>query len=107
MVGVPFFPACHVGPISLMVCPKCIRCSAGIIAKPLTAVNLGQLNVFEDGAVVDAAALTQKGIIRACKYGLKVLSNGNLTKKLTVKAAAFSGSAKTKIEEAGGKAEVV
>ena len=49
----------------------------------------------------------QKGIIRDCKYGLKVLSNGNLTKKLTVKAAAFSGSAKTKIEEAGGKAEVV
>ena len=90
-----------------MVCPKCIRCSAGIIAKPLTAVNLGQLNVFGDGAVVDAAALTEKGIIRDCKYGLKVLSNGNLTKKLTVKAAAFSGSAKTKIEEAGGKAEVV
>ena len=55
----------------------------------------------------DAAALTEKGIIRDCKYGLKVLSNGNLTKKLTVKAAAFSGSAKTKIEEAGGKAEVV
>ena len=78
-----------------------------IFAKPLTAVNLGQLNVFEDGAVVDAAALTEKGIIRDCKYGLKVLSNGNLTKKLTVKAAAFSGSAKTKIEEAGGKAEVV
>ena len=78
-----------------------------IFAKPLTAVNLGQLNVFEDGAVVDAAARTEKGIIRDCKYGLKVLSNGNLTKKLTVKAAAFSGSAKTKIEEAGGKAEVV
>ena len=50
-----------------------------IFAKPLTAVNLGQLNVFEDGAVVDAAALTEKGIIRDCKYGLKVLSNGNLS----------------------------
>ena len=57
--------------------------------------------------IQSAAALTEKGIIRDCKYGLKVLSNGNLTKKLTVKAAAFSGSAKTKIEEAGGKAEVV
>ena len=78
-----------------------------IFAKPLTAVNVGALNAFEDGAVVDAAALEEKGIIRDCKYGLKVLSNGTLTKKLTVKAAAFSGSAKAKIEEAGGKAEVV
>ena len=78
-----------------------------IFAKPLTAVNLGALEVFEDGAVVDAAVLEEKGIIRDCKYGLKVLSNGTLTKKLTVKAAAFSGSAKAKIEEAGGKAEVV
>lgn len=67
-----------------------------IFAKPLTAVNLGQLNVFEDGAVVDAAALTEKGIIRDCKYGLKVLSNGNLTKKLTVKAAAFPDLPKRK-----------
>ena len=78
-----------------------------IFAKPLTAVNVSELNVFEDGAVVDAAVLEEKGIIRDCKYGLKVLSNGELTKKLTVKAAAFSGSAKAKIEEAGGKAEVV
>ena len=78
-----------------------------IFAKPLTAVNVGALNAFEDGAVVDAAALEEKGIIRDCKNGLKVLSNGTLTKKLTVKAAAFSGSAKAKIEEAGGKAEVV
>ena len=79
-----------------------------IFAKPLTAVNLGALDkAFEDGAVVDAAILEEKGIIRDCKYGLKVLSNGELTKKLTVQAAAFSGSAKAKIEEAGGKAEVV
>ncbi|MGM9524122.1 MAG: 50S ribosomal protein L15, partial [Faecousia sp.] len=78
-----------------------------IFAKPLTAVNVGALNAFENGAVVDAAALEEKGIIRDCKNGLKVLSNGTLTKKLTVKAAAFSGSAKAKIEEAGGKAEVV
>ena len=78
-----------------------------IFAKPLTAVNLNAFNAFEDGAVVDAAALEAKGIIRDCKYGLKVLANGTLTKKVTVKAAAFSGSAKEKIEEAGGKAEVV
>ena len=78
-----------------------------IFAKPLTAVNVACLNVFEDGAVVDAAALIEKGILSECKYGLKVLSNGNLTKKITVKAAAFSESAKAKIEQAGGKAEVV
>lgn len=78
-----------------------------IFAKPLTAVNVAALNVFENGAVVDAAALIEKGILNDCKYGLKVLSNGKLEKKLTVKAAAFSASAKAKIEEAGGKAEVV
>ena len=78
-----------------------------IYAKPLTAINLAVLNCFEDGAVVDAAALIDKGIIHDCPYGLKVLSNGNLTKNLTVKAAAFSESAKEKIEQAGGKAEVV
>ena len=78
-----------------------------IFAKPLTAINVAVLNCFEDGAVVDAAALIEKGIISACPNGLKVLSNGNLTKKVTVKAAAFSGSAKEKIEQAGGKAEVV
>ena len=78
-----------------------------VFAKPLTAVNLAQLNKFEDGAVVDAAALIEAGIIDACPYGLKVLANGTLTKKVTVKAAAFSESAKEKIEQAGGKAEVV
>ena len=71
-----------------------------IFAKPLTAVNVAALNAFED-------ALIEKGILNECKYGLKVLSNGKLEKKLTVKAAAFSESAKAKIEEAGGKAEVV
>ena len=78
-----------------------------IFAKPLTAINVVALNVFEDGAVVDAAALMEKGILSSCPYGLKVLSNGNLTKKLTVKAAAFSESAKEKIEQAGGKTEVI
>ena len=78
-----------------------------IFAKPLTAVNVAALNRFEDGAVVDAAALIEAGIISSCPYGLKVIANGNLTKKITVKAAAFSESAKEKIEQAGGKAEVI
>ncbi len=78
-----------------------------VFAKPLTAINVAQLNCFEDGAVVDAAALIEAGVISNCPYGLKVLSNGNLTKKITVKAAAFSDSAKEKIEQAGGKAEVI
>ena len=78
-----------------------------IFAKPLTAINVAVLNRFEDGAVVDAAALIEKGILHECKYGLKVLGNGAVTKNVTVKAAAFSESAKEKIEKAGGKAEVV
>ncbi len=78
-----------------------------VFAKPLTAINLTVLNRFEDGAVVDAAALIEAGVLNACPYGLKVLANGTLTKKVTVKATAFSESAKEKIEQAGGKAEVV
>ena len=78
-----------------------------IFAKPLTAVNVALLNCCEDGAVVDAAAMIEAGIVSACPNGLKVLGSGELTKKITVKAAAFSESAKEKIEQAGGKAEVV
>ncbi|MBQ1674960.1 MAG: 50S ribosomal protein L15 [Oscillospiraceae bacterium] len=78
-----------------------------IFARPLTAVNVAVFNAFDNGAVVDADALIEKGIIDNCKYGLKVIANGKLTKAITVKAAAFSESAKAKIEEAGGKAEVV
>ena len=78
-----------------------------IFAKPLEAVNVSALGVFEDGAVVDAQALLDAGVISKCKYGVKFLGNGEVAKKLTVKAAAFSESAKEKIEAAGGKAEVV
>ena len=78
-----------------------------IFAKPMTAINVAVLNRFEDGAVVDAQALIEAGIINSCPNGLKVIANGNLTKKITVKAAAFSESAKEKIEQAGGKAEVI
>ena len=70
-------------------------------------VNVEKLNCFEDGAVVDMAALLEKRIIRKELDGLKVLGNGEITKKLTVKATIFSASAKEKIEAAGGKAEVV
>lgn len=78
-----------------------------IFAKPLEAINLSALNKFEDGATVNICDLLEKGIISKCEYGVKVLGNGAITKKLTVKASAFSASAKAKIEEAGGKAEVV
>ena len=78
-----------------------------IFAKPPTSVNVSALNAFEDGAVVTAETLIEKGILSGVEYGLKVLGGGELSKKLTVQAAAFSESAKEKIEKAGGKAEVV
>ena len=78
-----------------------------IFAKPLDALNVSVLNKFADGAVVDRQAILDAGIISHCKYGVKFLGNGEVTKKLTVKAAAFSETAKQKIEAAGGKAEVV
>ena len=70
-------------------------------------VNVSDLNVFENGAVVDASALLAKRIIRKELDGLKVLGNGEITKKLTVKANIFSATAKEKIEAVGGKAEEV
>ncbi len=70
-------------------------------------VNVERLEVFEDGAVVDAAALLEKKIIRKELAGVKILGVGELTKKLTVKAAKFSATAKEKIEAVGGKAEVI
>lgn len=70
-------------------------------------VNVETLNQFEDGAVVDLDALLAKKIVRKANDGLKVLGNGELTKKLTVKANVFSATAKEKIEAAGGKTEEV
>ena len=78
-----------------------------IFRKNVVAVNVGTLNKFEDGAVVDIAALTEKGIVKNSFDSVKILSNGTITKKLTVKASAFSEGAKAKIEAAGGKTEVV
>ena len=78
-----------------------------IFAKPLTAINLTALNSFKSGSTVDEKKLLETGVLSKCEHGVKVLGNGTLKKKLTVKASAFSESAKRKIEEAGGKAEVV
>ena len=76
-------------------------------AKNYAIVNVDALNVFEDGAVIDMEALLAKKIIRKPLDGLKVLGNGELTKKVTVKAAIFSATAKAKIEAVGGQAEEV
>ena len=78
-----------------------------IFASKLAAINVSDLNRFEDGAVVDTQALLDAGIIKKAYDGVKVLGRGELTKKLTVNVAAFSEGAKKKIEEAGGKAEVI
>ena len=75
--------------------------------KNYAEVNVNSLNKFNDGDVVDCAALVAAGIIKNVFDGVKVLGEGELTKKLTVKAAVFSASAKEKIEAVGGKSEVV
>ncbi|MDE7233645.1 MAG: 50S ribosomal protein L15 [Ruminiclostridium sp.] len=79
-----------------------------IFATEFATVNVSDLEArFEDGAVIDDAALIDSGLLKKTLDGVKVLGNGEITKKFTVKAAKFSASAKEKIEGAGGKAEVV
>ena len=78
-----------------------------IFGKAFANVNLKDLNKFDDGAVVDTEALIKKGLIKKTLDGVKVLGDGELKKKLTVKANAFSAAAKQKIEAAGGKTEVI
>ena len=78
-----------------------------IFASETVAINVGDLNAFEAGAVVDAEALVKAGVIKKACDGVKILGNGNLEKALTVKVNAYSESAKQKIENAGGKAEVI
>ena len=76
--------------------------------KDIVTLNVSDLDkYYEDGATVEAEDLLKRGILKDTRDGLKILGNGELTKKLTVKANAFSGSAKEKIEAAGGKAEVI
>ena len=78
-----------------------------IFATPYVAINVAALNKFEDGAVVNVEALQNAGIVKNAPNGVKILGNGKIEKKLTVQVAAFSESAKAKIEAAGGKAEVI
>ena len=78
-----------------------------IFAKKIVAINVSALEAFEDGAEVTTAALIEKGIVSEAYDGIKILGNGTLTNKLNVKVAAYSESAKQKIEAAGGKAEVI
>ena len=75
--------------------------------KDIVAINVSALEKFENGATVDIAALLDAGVIKNAKDGVKILGNGELTKKLTVQANAFSASAVEKIEALGGKAEVI
>jgi large subunit ribosomal protein L15 len=76
-------------------------------AKEYTTVNLSAFDRFEDGAVIDYEILVTAGLARKADDGLKVLGNGEVTKKFTVRAAAFTATAKEKIEAVGGKCEVV
>ncbi|MBA5851747.1 50S ribosomal protein L15 [Clostridium sp. cel8] len=78
-----------------------------IFAKEYSHINVERLNIFEDGTEVTPQLLLEKGIIKKSKDGLKVLGNGELNKKLTVKAAKFTKAAAEKIEAAGGKVEVI
>ncbi len=78
-----------------------------IFAKPLEAINVSALEKFEDGSVVTVQDMLEKGVLSKCQYGVKILGNGTITKKLTVQASAFSESAKKKIVAAGGRWEVV
>ena len=73
----------------------------------IEAVNVSALEVFDNDAEVTIEALLEKGIIKDALDGVKILGNGELTKKLNVKVNAYSAAAKTKIEELGGKAEVI
>ena len=78
-----------------------------IYAKEYAIINLADLEAFDNGAVVDATALKNAGIVKNAKDGIKVLGKGELSKQLTVKAAKFAATAAQKIEANGGKAEVI
>ena len=99
-------PGFEGGQITLMRrIPK--RGFTNIFRKEYVAINVDRLEIFEDGMVVTPVELIQYGIIKNVEDGVKILGNGELTKKLTVQANKFSASAKEKIEAVGGKAEVI
>ena len=99
----PGFEGCQM-PLQRRI-PK--RGFVNIFATHYATINVSDLNRFEDGAVVDTQALINAGLLKKSLDGVKVLGRGEITKKLTVNVAAFSASAKQKIEAAGGKAEVM
>jgi len=76
-------------------------------SKDIVAINIDKLDVFDNGAVVDIAALKSKGLVSNQRDGVKILGNGDIKKKLTVRVNYFSSAAAEKIEAAGGKAEVI
>ena len=76
-------------------------------SKDIVGINMSHLEVFDNGATVSIDTLIEKGIVKNPRDGVKILGNGELTKKLTVQANAFSATAKEKIEALGGKAEVI
>jgi large subunit ribosomal protein L15 len=78
-----------------------------INSREIMTVNVSVLEKFEDGTTVDTAKLLESGAVSKTADGIKILGHGELTKKLTVRANAFSASAKEKIEKAGGTAEVI
>ena len=76
-------------------------------AKEIVAINVSALEVFDNGATVDVNTLMERGIVKNPRDGVKILGHGDFTKRLTVKANAFSASAKERIEALGGTAEVI
>lgn len=76
-------------------------------SKEIVGINVSVLDRFDDGAVVDIETLLESGVVKNVRDGVKILGNGEITKKLTVKANAFSEGAKSKIEAAGGSIEVI
>ncbi|MGI6112593.1 MAG: 50S ribosomal protein L15 [Mahellales bacterium] len=78
-----------------------------IFAKEYAEINIGSLDIFEEGAVITPELLKERGLVKKVLDGVKILGNGEITKKLTVKAHKFSESAKQKIEAIGGKVEVI
>ena len=83
------------------------RCFYNRFRIEYVAINVDRLEVFEDGATVTPVELIEMGIIKKIGDGIKIMGNGELTKKLTVQASKFTATAKEKIEAAGGKAEVI
>ena len=91
-------------PLTMRI-PK--RGFTNIFRTEYVAINVSRLDVFEDGSVVTPVELIEMGIIKKIEDGVKIMGNGEITKKLTVRANKFTASAKEKIEAAGGKAEVI